>query len=239
MHKENAFITLTYNEKHLPANNTLVKEDFQKFMKRLRKKYKGTKIKYFHCGEYGETEKRPHYHACLFGIDFHDKQLFKRTNGVNIYTSAILERIWGKGFVTVGEVTFQSAAYVARYIMKKVTGPAAEEHYKTIDFSTGEIIERQPEYTTMSLKPAIAKKWFEEFSEDVYPGDFVVINNKKIRPPKYYDGLYEIKEPEKYEVLKQQRVKKSFDRQDDNTPERLAVKEKICESKMKQLKREL
>lgn len=128
MHKDNCFITLTYATEHLPPDSSLHYPDFQKFMKRLRKKY-GEGIRFYMCGEYGENFGRPHFHACLFGHNFTDLKLWKETNGQKLYRSKELEQLWPFGHSSVGSVTFESAAYVARYIMKKITGEAAEQHY--------------------------------------------------------------------------------------------------------------
>lgn len=130
MHKQNCFITLTYDDKHLPEDHGLHYKHFQDFMKRLRKKY-GAGIRFYMCGEYGEQLGRPHFHACIFGMDFADKKLWKTTGSKSkLYRSAELEKLWTFGFSSVGDVNFESAAYVARYIMKKVTGEAATEHYR-------------------------------------------------------------------------------------------------------------
>lgn len=128
LHQHNCFITLTYADEHLPPNNSLVYEHFQLFMKRLRKKY-GEGIRFYMCGEYGENFGRPHFHACLFGHNFPDLKLWKTVNKQKLYRSAELETLWPFGHSSVGTVTFESAAYVARYILKKVSGEAAERHY--------------------------------------------------------------------------------------------------------------
>ena len=127
-HERSAFITLTYDEEHLPQDGGLDVSHFQKFMKRLRKK-RG-KVRFFHCGEYGDMKGRPHYHAILFGIDFWDDQvLVEEKNDNPYYISAELAQLWPFGQHRIGEVTFESSAYVARYIMKKITGKQAPEHY--------------------------------------------------------------------------------------------------------------
>ncbi len=124
LYDNNSFITLTYNTEHLPEDRSLEVRVFQLFMKRLRKRF-GTKIRFYACGEYGDQNGRPHYHACLFNHDFQDKKLWKRGKdpSLDLYRSADLEKLWPYGYSSIGEVTFQSAAYVARYIMKKITGP--------------------------------------------------------------------------------------------------------------------
>ena len=182
LHKDNCFITLTYNNENLPKDGSLILKDFQDFMKRLRHKF-GSGIRFFHCGEYGEKFKRPHYHACLFGLSLPDRRLHSQSNGHKLYVSEILNELWQhKGYAIIGELTFESAAYVARYITKKITGEPAKEHYEGICEVTGEITKRKPEYTTMSRRPGIASDWFKKYKSDVYPGDFVVLRNKKLKP---------------------------------------------------------
>lgn len=189
LHRDNCFITLTYSPECLPANGSLVKKHFQDFMKRLRKRFEGKeKIRFFACGEYGSKLSRPHYHAILFNMDFPDKELFSVVNGNRVYRSATLERLWPFGFSTIGNVSFESCAYVARYCTKKITGKKAKEHY----------CDRIPEFTLMSRRPGIAAEWLDEYSKDVYPHDFVVHNGKKVRVPRYYDKRMEVIDPETF-----------------------------------------
>lgn len=196
LHDENSFITLTYDDQHLPYGGTLIKKHFQDFMKRLRRHFGGRKIQYYHCGEYGERTRRPHYHALLFGLDFRDKLHFKTTaRGDRVFTSSTLSKLWGMGHCSIGAVTFESAAYTARYILKKQSGDQAESHYRKVMADTGEVVNLLPEYVTMSLKPTVGRGWIEEFSGDVYPDDFVVMRGKKMKPPKYYDRMHELEDP--------------------------------------------
>ena len=118
MYDDNCFITLTYSNQHIPADGSLDVRVFQKFMKRLRKRF-GDGIRFYHCGEYGSLLGRPHYHACLFNFDFPDKYLWKENNGQKLYRSPSLEELWPYGYSSIGTVTFESAAYVARYILKR------------------------------------------------------------------------------------------------------------------------
>lgn len=237
MHRDNCFITLTYDDNYVPANGSLVKSDLQKFFKRLRR-LRG-KLRYYACGEYGEATLRPHYHACVFGIDFPDKEIYRITpRGDRLYNSKELSRLWPFGFSVIGEVTFDSAAYVARYIMKKVTGEASLHHYNDIDYRTGEILkERIPEYTNMSLKPAIGRTWLDSYGEHVQAHDFVVINGKKVKPPKYYDRVFEKTRPFEFDDVKSLRLVagKRFSR--NNSPDRLEVMEVVHEERLKLLKR--
>lgn len=160
MHDDNCSITLTYDPDHVPKDMSLPHvyqgSDLQLFFKRLRKRFprsKGDGVKYFACGEYGEACRRcglsrklcqkqgcgrfdpglgrPHYHACMFNFDFDDKVPEKRSSsGSVLYRSPTLDSLWGQGGALIGDLTFESAAYVARYCLKKVTGEAAPAHYE-------------------------------------------------------------------------------------------------------------
>ncbi len=225
MHEDNCFITLTYNDANLPWCRSICKDSVQKFWKRLRKRI-DVPIRYFMCGEYGASLSRPHYHACVFGYDFPDKDLWNIRDGVKLFRSPLLESLWPKGFSTIGEVTFESAAYVARYIMKKVNGKPADAHY------AGKL----PETTWMSRRPGIGKAWFDKFSSDVYPSDEVVLRgNMKCRPPKYYDNLFDIADPDAYRVVKHKRIRRSFI--NPETGFRLGAKEECKVSKLALLRR--
>jgi len=245
LHDRNVFITLTYNDLHLPRDNSLNLDHFQRFMKRLRFHFSGRIIRFFHCGEYGEKYGRPHYHAIIFNLDFEDKKLWSISNGQKLYTSPTLDKLWSDpdsgqplGFATIGEVTFESAAYVARYVMKKVTGPMAENHYSRLDENTGECYQIKPEYTTMSRRPGIGKGWYDKYKTDVYPSDFVVMRgDKKFKPPRFYDGLYEREYPSDMDKLKAKRARNAHSRLDDNTPERLNVRERVKLAQISKLKR--
>lgn len=240
LYEQNAFITLTYSDEHLPADRSVNHRPFQLFMKRLtkytRKEY-GHGVRFYMCGEYGENFGRPHFHACLFGHDFEDKTLWKMERDIPLYRSKKLEELWPYGYSTIGGVTFQSAAYVARYIMKKITGEAAANHYEWMDPETGEFHNRKPEYTTMSRRPGIGSRWLEKYRSDVYPDDFVVINGKKMKPPKYYDTQYELVYPTDLEQIKKARKQQGKKREAHNTPARLAVREKVQKARLSQLKR--
>ncbi len=240
MHTQNCFITLTYDDAHLPSDRSLHYRDFQLFIKRLRKRYPGRRIRYYMAGEYGENFGRPHWHACIFGLDFDDKKLWKRTSANSLlYRSENLELLWPFGYSSIGDVTFESAAYVARYIMKKVTGKNAAEHYQEIDPDTGEITNRTPEFTKMSLKPGIGYEWYKQYTSDVYPHDYVVVRGKKVKPPKYYDKKYKIDNPYEFDELLYIREKSAKLNYADNTLERLAVKEQVAKAKLQKLKRNL
>lgn len=249
----NSFVTLTYDDANLPCDFSLNKKHFQDFMKRIRKILSvpklivqnnlliedDGKVRYFHCGEYGETTKRPHYHALLFGLDFGDKKKFKVTDAGTLYTSKILDSIWQKGFCTIGAVNFDTAAYTARYAMKKVNGKLAKDHYKYVDLKTGTVYDRLPEYLTMSLKPGIGKEWFDRYNSDWYPSDKVTVRGNRCKPPRYYDNQFEIVNPQVFASVKQARKEYAELKVHDNTHERLLIKDEIVGSRIRTLRRSL
>lgn len=240
MHDQNCFITLTYDNDHVPYDGGLHYDHFQRFMKRLRKAV-GVKVRFYMCGEYGENYGRPHFHACLFGFNFADRVPFKRTgSGFVVYRSKVLEGLWPYGFSSVADFSFETAAYVARYVMKKITGQAGERHYEVVDSMTGEIFNRTPEFCRMSLRPGIGAGWFERYGmTDVVPRDAVVINGVEATVPRYYDKLLKRRDPLLHGEIKAQRELDNYLRRDDNTDERLAAKERVARARLSFLKREL
>jgi len=238
LHVDNCFITLTYDPQHLPDDYSLNVKHFQDFMKRLRKRF-GSGIRFFHCGEYGEKFLRPHYHAAVFNFDFSDKVLFKVVNGCNLYTSAALSELWPFGFSTVGTLTFESAAYVARYVMKKINGPSADEHYSRIHPVTGKVFKVKPEYTTMSRRPGIGRGWYDKFKSDVFPSDECVVRGKVCKPPRFYDNILSSDDPVTFELIKERRSLLAEKNAFDNTCERLMVREKVKLLQLKKLVRVL
>jgi len=230
LHDDNCFLTLTYSDANLPSDGSLRVRDFQLFAKRLRKR--AGSFRFFHCGEYGEESSRPHYHACMFGIDFPDKRIYSESLGNKLYESEFLDEVWGLGAVRIGSLTFESAAYVARYVLKKVTGDAAEEHYKRVDLVTGAEYSLQPEYVTMSRRPGIGREWFERFGNEVYPSDNVIARGFPSKPPRYYDSLLEAVAPDVLESVKDSRLQAAERRSWDSTPKRLKVRERVAKARV-------
>lgn len=257
LYEKNCFITLTYNDKYLPKDGGLCLDDYQRFMKRLRKRFDGFErveksdgnyhrpIRFFHCGEYGEQFARPHYHSLLFNFDFDDRIPFKKQNGSQLYISPTLDSLWRSsngdslGFATVGDVTFESAAYVARYITKKVTN---KDWYKDKHgewHPPAEMVygDKRPEYVTMSRRPGIGKPWLDKWLTDVYPDDFIVIDGRKMKPPKYYDVQFEVEHPNDFAKVKAERKKLAKENEWNNDFYRLQVREKVTEARMNKYKR--
>nr|UXQ88143.1 MAG: replication initiation protein [Microvirus sp.] len=236
LHQQNSFITLTYNSENLPTDGSLIGFHFTDFMKRLRSHYYPQTIRYFMCAEYGENFDRPHFHACLFGLDFLDKEPIKESEGLILYNSPQLDSIWGKGYTSIGALTFETAAYTARYITKKITGKGAPDHYTTTCEHTGALIHLTPEFARMSLRPAVGKQWLQHYLTDLYPSDFAIHKGKQIKIPRYYDKIMELNGYD-IETIKRKRKLKARKHLKDNTPERLAVREKCHTLKSTQLTR--
>ena len=228
---ENWFITLTYDEDHLldcidytvsPWTHSLDyvaslrKDHFVKwkkdFLEYMRYYYNVIGIRFYMCGEYGSKNHRPHFHAILFNCPIPDLKLVKSVNlgGYNYcyYSSEILKNTWKRGFVMLGNVSWNSCAYVARYVMKKMQGPDHKLYYELCDLEGYEPI--QSEYVNMSRRPGIAREYFENTFRDVYMVDKVILpDGKSCKPCKYFDRLYDIECPEDLERIKSDRVKRA------------------------------
>lgn len=244
LYDENCFLTLTYSPEFLPSDLSLNKSHFQLFMKRLRKRF-GSGIRYFQCGEYGERFARPHYHALLFNFNFSDRKYFKGEGDKRLFTSDTLSELWPMGHSLIGAVTFESSAYVARYILKKVTGPGKESHYGG----------RTPEYITMSRGSkrigtgGIGKGWYDRFKGDIYPLDRCVVRGHDSRPPRFYDTLFSREDRSAFELMKIAREKNGHHfvtdvlsdgtviSESDSSSRRLAVKEVVKQAEISNLRR--
>lgn len=216
--------------------DSLIPRDTQLFMKRLRKQVAkrnpSTRIKVYLVGEYGEKYKRPHYHLALFGESFAEDRYEWRTNdnGDKCYRSPTLEKLWTLGNSEIGELTIESAAYVASYVMKKVNGKMAEEHYRR-ETPSGDAYWLEPEFARMSRAEGIGKRWVETYHRDVYPHDAVLHKGLKMKPPRYYDKLMEVINPVDIAVARMMREHRAKQLADDNTPARLEDKEIVAKAK--------
>lgn len=248
-HDKSCFLTLTFNDENLFSRSnpwSLDKSELQNFIKRLRFRFSDRKILFLQCGEYGTKEGRPHYHCIIFGHDFDDKEFYKSSDATkygagDLYTSPTLSELWPFGFATIGSVTYESAAYVARYCMKKITGPAAENHYMRIDPETGEYFKLEPEFMTSSKRPALGKKFFDDYWRDMFPRDYVISRGKQQPCPTYYALKLLPRVCEKtYEIVREKRALhvENIDPH-EQSPERLAVKAECQELRVKRLQRSL
>lgn len=238
LHKQNCFVTLTYSEDRLPPGGSLRYRDFQLFMKRLRKA-SSTRVRFFVCGEYGEALSRPHYHACLFGYDFPDKKpVSYLSSSQSSWRSSTLERLWPHGHCHLGSLNVRSAAYAARYVLKKMTGSNAVSHYRRVDVD-GVSHDLVPEFARMSLRPGIASAWFQKFKADVFTFDYVVHEGKKFVVPKYYDRLLDRLDPDLLAKWKEDRELRALPFRPDGSPDRLLVRETVEAARLQTLKRNL
>lgn len=217
-HKDTYFVTLTYNDQHVPLsqsydvngqvfdNMTLCKRDFQLFMKRLRKRT-GQKLRYFACGEYGTTTFRPHYHAIIFGLELNDLQFHSKSDsGYVLYNSPLLSDVWSVdgvplGYAVVSPSTWETCAYTARYVTKKLSGSLASFY---------DINNIEPEFCLMSRRPGIARQYYEDHKDHLYDYEFINISTekggKKFVPPRYFDNLKAVEDPELISNLKEHRL---------------------------------
>ena len=218
-HEENCFLTLTYNDENLPPDRSLEHRHVQLFLKRLRKSLGSKKIKYFCAGEYGDTYQRPHYHLIVFGHNFSDRVRHSRTeSGHWLFQSDDLDALWRRGFSLIGDVTYESAQYCAKYCLKKVTGKAAEAHYNG----------RKPDYAVMSN--GIGKSFVEEFNREVYPSDEVIHDGSALKVPRYYDKLMEEIDAEKLAEVKKRRRARERDWKESTEP-RLEAQAKVLKAR--------
>lgn len=218
-HKSSFFVTLTYDDEHLNFNDyvnyetgevgqspTLVPDDVSKFIKNLRRHLDyhfphHPDISFFACGEYGTITHRPHYHLIIFGLELQDLEFYKKSKlGFSYYNSNLLSHIWQKGYVVVADCNWLTCAYVARYILKKQSGPKSKIY---------ELYNFEPEFCRMSRNPAIGKRFFEDHWQELYSNDFVSISTgeggRRVRPNKYFDKLYEKLDPGEYLSYKNNR----------------------------------
>ena len=242
MHEDNSFVTLTYDDEHLPDHGSLQRppRDFQLFMKRLRKFYGKERISFYQCGEYGSENGRPHHHAILFGVAFPDqKKHTTNGRGDDLFVSPTLDRLWGLGLATIGALTFESAAYCARYCVKKVTGQQALFFYERVDPATGEVYRLVPEYATMSLNPGIGERWFKKYGAELEDNDSVVMRGYEMSVPRYYNRKRRKADAVKYVRVRKERMFGLYRCRADLTEARLKVKERVKLSQVNFLGRKL
>lgn len=201
------FVTLTYddnsivNEKRSLVNSkgylSLYPKDVQDFLKRLRitwqRRYGCEKIRFFMCGEYGSTSARPHYHLLIYNLPIPDLKYYKaNVDGDILYNSDEIESLWGLGYVVIGKFEWKTAAYTARYVLKKFKGKTkeeTEEYYNSLDLV--------PEYTRCSRNPGIGRDYLDSHVDDVYMRDEIILPGGRVaKPPKYYDKIVKDYDPD-------------------------------------------
>lgn len=223
--EQNYFVTLTYDEEHLPMmeevedengftytndgewKGTLKPKDLHDFMHDLRqhmkREYKQDGIRFMACGEYGEEGERPHYHLILFNLNLPTETFFEpRIINKNTYfRNTIIEKCWKKGISNISEADWNNIAYTARYITKKINGKESSEHYAMMG--------QEKEFFRVSRMPGIGEGYYQQHKEEIYARDEIIIKNTTgtiaTKPPKYFDKLYEEEEPEKFKKIKEKR----------------------------------
>ena len=231
---------------------SVYKRTIQLFIKNLRdaivvrsgKKRHYQRLKYFACGEYGEGKGKrrvnPHYHIIIMGFDFPDKVFWKYSHsGEAIYRSELLEKIWPYGYSSIGEVTFQSAGYVARYTLKKSKDKQHYEFVDGYDEETGEIFIHglHPEFITMSK--GIGKDWWMKYRTDTDKDYLNVDFDKKCKVPRYYDKLREEADPKSMEEIKERRKIQAQEQLDKETYQRKYAKRAVKQAQFNMLRRGL
>ena len=246
------FITLTYDDSHLPKPrmipdkvdeetgevitfkpspfSSVDKKVHQKFMKRVRKKFQpkvGVPIKYFCSGEYGSLSGRCHYHYIIFGLKLDDLQLVKNNRlGDSIYTSAELQSCWTDDkHIPLGFVGIGSVTTDSAGYCARY----AIKKRKVVDVDTYAKLGIDPEFICMSTKPALGKRYFEDNLDKIYKTDEIIMQGRDAafvtKPPKYCDTLLDRVDPEKLEMIKQKR-KANAKSHDDFIAEYLPFMEK-------------
>lgn len=236
--RSSCFVTLTFDDEHLPDGASLDRRELSAFLRRLRKAIAPTKVRFFGCGEYGERNRRMHYHVILFGYDFPDKKFYRTTkSGHRAYVSEQLSELWPFGLHEIGDVTFQSARYVSAYVTNRQGGSKRKNReLVTIPHPlTGELVEVESEFQLQSLRPGIGDAWFERFKSDVYPSDEVIVDGR-VRPmPRYY--FLKLSEEEQKVISRQRRAFASKS-PEEQAKARLLVKEELAELRLQSLVRD-
>ena len=257
MHDASCFFTLTYDDENVPADYSVKLTDWQKFLRRTRKRIGLKGLRFAGGGEYGERGLRPHYHGLFFNYDFPDKRYICKRNGHPVYSSKLLGELWPLGSSELGTVTHASAAYCARYALKKITGKGADDHYWRVSPVDGSPYRVEPEFFTMSRRPGLGTAWFDKFGSDAFSASVVVsspfpnrvgrvssvsegvrADGRTVRPPDFY--LNKLSEAER-QAVKRQRKRFSLkpEARANSTPDRLAVREEVHRDRMKRLIRPL
>lgn len=236
---EAIFLTLTYDDEHLPKPALVSVDEMQRFIKRLRKHiaqenrtktkqlgyYKNRSLRYLICGEYGAKTMRPHYHLILFGWRPDDAKKEVTRNGTPIFTSNAIRSRWGLGNHEFGSVTQASIGYTARYTVKKI-------------FDRGSA---GAEFLLSSRSPALGITWLSKHYNEIYPADKVHIAGKSYQPPTTYDRWLEKNNPPLYKEVIRKRVELATTEtaKEENTVRRLIIREGVLHNRLKGLQRGL
>lgn len=232
LYDSNCFITLTFDDDHLKSecvNGSISRKHMQDFFKRFRQEVAPVRIRYFCCGEYGDQLSRPHYHACVFNYDFSADRVFYKLEGDHLYyTSSQLSKVWTFGHAIITDLSFDAAAYVARYCTKKITGGLADVHYQG----------KTPEFCQMSRRPGIGYDWLLKYGRsDVFNHDAVAVRGVLCKPPRYYDKFLADVDPQLFDRNRSRREVRALSKVEDSTYRRLADRQHCKQAALKSLRR--
>lgn len=240
-HDANYFITLTYAPEHMPPDGDLRYKDLQNFFKRARHEFQtaAKPFKYFACGEYGDQNLRPHYHFAGFDFKLDDLRHFKNVGGSDYFLSDALRECWGFGHVIVGALEYDSAAYIARYVTKKMHGSNVRDK-GTFDPETGEVdlytVERAFQSKGLGLP------FYQQHHREIWDLDACLFNRKYlVKPPRYYMKQLIKSDPDKAaSVMEARRLKHGvFEHIDVERDRELLYQMKARRLQMQTLKRSL
>lgn len=249
LHAKSVFVTLTYDQQHVPEDYSLKLRDVQLFMKKLRNK-KPQRVRFFAVGEYGERYHRPHYHLILFNCDFHSKATVRisKATGSPVYTSPELSELWDKGAHEIETITPGLAGYCARYCLKKLNGDRADEHYTRVSPIDGKSYRVASEFAVMSRRPGIGLDWFRKNQSDAYSFarstkgrvvsvvEGILVDGQRRKVPAYYLRKAD-EETQKH--IRRARKRAALKHRDNNTPARLKVREEVQSLRAQRLLRKL
>lgn len=186
------FVTLTYDDKYVPWNDdgtslTLSREDADRFIKNYQMYcYRhGLTPRHFLSGEYGSKTFRPHYHCILFDLPLDDLEYYGNNfRGDVFFTSHTVSSWWsGKGFILLAHASWETAAYTARYVTKKMYGKLSDL------YEEANIL---PEFQLQSNRPGIGHDFFVKNREKImHDGGIVLPSGRICCIPQYFDRLYQ------------------------------------------------
>jgi hypothetical protein len=243
----NAFITLTYNDDHLPAHESLEPHQLTRFIKRLRNRAtrhpedilgeRAHGVRTIHCGEYGGTTERPHYHLLAFNCGFRDAQKNGHNNGNDYYRSQILDELWSDERGPIGHANFgmitagAAAAYMAKYTMKN-------KHRRDRFNEDGEVTKLK-EFMRMSTRPMIGQNWVDKWAKTDARHGTIWDDGHHVPIPRSYRRAIQKHYPELYEEIEhnieRSRLQNPVSSMDchRNHPDRMAARAVILAQKIK------
>lgn len=234
----NCFVTLSWRDEAMPSNPAEARYELRKFQARFRAEF-GAGKRFFGCMELGERFSRPHAHFIVYGEDFKEacRPLGSSKSRNPLWTNPVLDRIWPFGFAWVGEFTSDSAAYVARYVVKKAGQPAVVSLAHPV---TGELADWPTVYRPFyPLRPALGVRFLEEFSEDVWSG-LRARGGARVPTPRAYSKRLKVVDPDRYEQLVEDRIQAMTAKRDvsEESPQRMEAKAEVMRAKLNFFTRE-